>query len=111
MNLYHQTVSSRILNLRHVVVGYEEVDIGIRTLDNQDTLGIVATCSTDSLDESLLILSNTATHFSHANDITITCSHARLIHTGKEKMLIVCLEVVGNLSPDFGKLSLGSLDV
>lgn len=43
VNLNHQSVGSRILNLRHVVVGYEFIDIGIRTLNYQNSLGIVAT--------------------------------------------------------------------
>ena len=111
MNLNHQSVGSRILNLRHVVVGYEFIDIGIRTLNYQNSLGIVATCSTHCLNESLLILCNTATHFSHTNDITFTCSYTWLIHAGKEKMLIICFEIIGNLSPYFSELSLGSLDV
>ena len=112
MNLYHQTVGSRIVKLSHIIMSYGIVDISIRTLNHQNSLGIVATCSTNRLDESLLILSNSIGQIRSAQQcIGIAGTHTRLIHTSKDKTLVIILETVGYLSPDLGEFCLGSIHI
>ena len=100
------------MDLRHVVVGYEFIDIGIRALNYQNSLGIVATCGTNRLNESLLIFSNSIGQIRSAQQcIGITATHTRLIHTGKDKTLVIILETIGYLSPNLGEFCLGSIHI
>ena len=112
MNLYHQSVCCRIMDFIHIIMSYGIVDIGIRTLNHQNSLGIVATSSTHCLNESLLILCNSIGQIRSAQQcIGITATHTRLIHTGKDKTLVIILETIGYLSPDLGEFCLGSTHI
>ena len=101
MNLYHQAILHCICREScHIVIGFSNACT--QALNYQGTLSIVATSSTNSIYHGLLILYYTSHSLSISPLLALARSlvHTRLIASCKEKMLVIVLKLVGNLSPD-----------
>jgi hypothetical protein len=100
VNLYHQAILSCISReSSHIVIGFSNACT--QALNYQGTLSIVATSSTNSIYHGLLILYYTSHSLSICPLLTLaSLVHTRLIASCKEKMLVIVLKLVGNLSPD-----------
>ena len=59
MNLHHKTLARTVSEPRKIIILTSEVNIGIRTLHNEDAVGIATSCGTNGIDERLLIEADT----------------------------------------------------
>ena len=95
MNFHHQTVGYLILG--HRVIIHRLVNIGIRALHNQTTARIISSGGTHGINEGLFIFQD---------NIYCRCSNVPLVllsgfvTSGKEQVLVISIQFIGNLCPD-----------
>ena len=95
VNFHHQTVGYLILG--HRVIIHRLVNIGIRALHNQTTARIISSGGTHGINEGLFIFQD---------NIYCRCSNVPLVllsgfvTSGKEQVLVISIQFIGNLCPD-----------
>ena len=125
MDLYHQPVLGRVVDAAGIEVLHRVSDICHRSLHHEDTLGIVAARSTDGVYKDILVFDQPicelleisvgrtplVSQHQRAFGIRACTTHARLVESGKDHPLVIVLERIGDVGPQFSELFLLCADI